>query len=100
MRFVNKLRKKTNQHGPLNANEMELAEKLWTKYVQRQQYSEVVNSIRKSESNNLQRQLGIYLDIHRILRCRGRLENVELCENAKHPILLPNGHVRGSSNKF
>ena len=39
LRFVNKLRKKTNQHGPLNANEMEIAEILWTKYVQRQQYS-------------------------------------------------------------
>ena len=53
LRFVNKLRKKTNQHGPLDANEMELAEILWTKYVQRQQYSEVVNSIMKSKSNNL-----------------------------------------------
>ena len=25
LRFINKLRKNTNQHGPLNANEMELA---------------------------------------------------------------------------
>ena len=41
LRFVNKLRKKTNQHGPLNANEMELAEILWKKHVQRQQYSDV-----------------------------------------------------------
>ena len=71
LRFVNKLRKKTNQHGPLDANEMELAEILWTKYVQRQQYSEVVNSIRKSKSNNLQRQLGIFIDIHGILRALG-----------------------------
>ena len=72
-RFVNKLRKKTNQHGPFDANEMELAEILWTKYVQRQQYSEVLNSIKKSKSNNLQHQLGIYKDIHGILRCHGRL---------------------------
>ena len=93
LKFVNKLKMKTNQHGPINANEMELAEILWTKYVQRQQYSKVVNSIRKSKSNNLQRQLGIYIDIHGILRCHGRLENAELCENTKHPILLPNGHV-------
>ena len=51
------------------------------------------NSIRKLKSNNLQRQLGIYIDIHGILRCCGRFENAELCENAKHPILLPNGPV-------
>ena len=35
LKFVNKLKMKTNQHGPINANEMELAEILWTKYVQR-----------------------------------------------------------------
>ena len=93
LRFVNKLRKKTHQHGPLNVNEMEIAEILWTKYVQRQQYSEVVNSISKSKSNNLQRQLGIYIDSHGLLRCRGRLENAGHCENAKHPILLPKGHI-------
>ena len=86
------MRKKTNQLGPINANEIELTKILWTK-VQRQQYSEVVNSIRKSKSNNLQRQLEIYIDIHGILRCHGRLENADFCENAKHPILLPNDHV-------
>ena len=93
LRFVNKLRKKTNQHGPLNANEKEVAEILWTKYVQRQQYSEVVNSISKSKSNNLKRQLGIYIDSHGLLRYRGKLENAGLCENVKHPILLLKGHI-------
>ena len=67
LRFVNKLRKKTNQHGPLNANEMGMPKILWTKYVQRQRYSEVVNAISKSKSNNLH-QLGIYIDSHGLLR--------------------------------
>ena len=62
--FVNKLRQKTSHDGLLNANEMEIAEILWTKYVQRQQYSEIVNLICKLKSNNLQRQLGIYIDWH------------------------------------
>ena len=65
--FVSKLRQKTSHDGPLNANEMEIAEILWTKYVQRQQYSEIVNSICKLKSNNLQRQLGIYIDWHGFL---------------------------------
>ena len=71
---------------------MEIAEILWIKYVQRQQYSEVVNSISKSKSNNLKRQLGIYIDSHELLRCRSRLDDARLCENAKHAILLPKGH--------
>lgn len=92
LRFVNKLRKKTNQHGPPDASEIANAEMLWTKHVQRQQYHEVVDSINKSKRNNLQHQLGIYIDQCGLLRCRGRLDNAELCENTKHPILLPKGH--------
>ena len=92
LNFVNKLRKKKTQHGPLTAQDMEIAEILWIKYVQRQQYSGVVNSITKSKSNNLQHKLGIYIDSHGLLRCHGRLDNARLCENAKHPILLPKGH--------
>ena len=93
LRFVNKLRKKTNQNGPLDATEITNAETLWTKFVQRQQYGEVVDSINKSKRNNLQYQLGIYVDQHGLLRCGGRLDNAELCESAKHPILLPKGHT-------
>ena len=93
LRFVNKLRKKTNQNGPLDATEITNAETLWTKFVQRQQYGEVVDSINKSKRNNLQYQLGIYVDQHGLLRCGGRLDNAELCESAKHPILLPKGHI-------
>ena len=93
LRFVNKLRKKTNQNGPLDATEITNAETLWTKFVQRQQYGEVVDSINKSKRNNLQYQLGIYVDQHGLIRCGGRLDNAELCESAKHPILLPKGHT-------
>ena len=91
LRFVSKMRKKSTQNGPLKADEIEAAEILWTKYIQRQQYRDIVDSTGKS--NNLQVQLGIYMDSNGLLRCRGRLENAELCENSKHPILLPKGHT-------
>lgn len=92
VRFIDKLRKKTSHFGPLHPNEITKAEELWTIYVQRQEYYEVVDSIYKSKSNNLKGQLGIYIDSHGLLRCRGRLENAGLCENTRHPILLPKNH--------
>ena len=62
---------------------------MWTIYVQKQQYINVVECSRKSKPNNLQYQLGIYRDSHGLL---SRLENAELSENTRHPILLPKHH--------
>ena len=56
LRFVSKMRKKSTQNGPLKADEIEAAEILWTKYIQRQQYRDIVDSTGKS--NNLQVQQG------------------------------------------
>ena len=92
VRFIDKLRKNTGPVGPLGPTEITKAEEFWTKYVQRQQYYEVVESIYKSKFNNLKCQLGIYVDSHGLLRCTGRLQNAELCENTRHPILLPKIH--------
>ena len=92
LRFVDKVRKKTRQCGPPDTNELTKAEEMWTNYVQRQHYPDVVECLRKSKPNNLQRQLGVYRDTHGLLRCCGRLENTELGENARHPILLPKHH--------
>ena len=52
LRFVSKMRKKSTQNGPLKADEIEAAEILWTKFIQRQQYRDIVDSTGKS--NNLQ----------------------------------------------
>ena len=38
---------------------------------------------------NIIKQLGIYKDSKSILRCRGRLENADLTEGARLPVLLP-----------
>jgi hypothetical protein len=35
------------------------------------------------------KQLGLYKDSVGILRCQGRLNNINMCESTKHPILLP-----------
>ena len=37
---------------------------------------------------NLQKQLGVYLDASGLMRCKGRLNNSDLSESTKHPILI------------
>ena len=37
-------------------------------------------------------QFGLFLDREGILRCRGRVNNSTLKQDAKNPILLPNNH--------
>ena len=46
-------------------------------------------SYKKNRRNNIKDQLGIYLDSENILRCHGRLENADLTQGARLPMLLP-----------
>ena len=92
IRYIRKLRKETDITGPLDASEIANAEKIWTTYIQQTKYSKVVDSIEEKKPNNLVSQLGLYLDMNGHIRCRGRLENADICEGAKHPILLPRDH--------
>lgn len=87
-RFVNNLKTKSNRSGPLDESEIDNAERLWTKYLQRDQYSDVIESIKWAKPNNLKTQLGIQMDTNGLLRCHGRLENAEICEGARQPVLL------------
>ena len=43
----------------------------------------------KSKQPSIIQQLGLYLDSMRLIRCRGRIENANLPEKTKFPILLP-----------
>ena len=57
-------------------------------HVQRLSYQHVFEAISETKPQTLQQQLGFYVDHKDILRCRGRLENVQLTEAARSPILL------------
>ena len=65
---------------------------MWTAYVQHTEYSNVIDSISKDTSDNLRTQLGLYIDKNGLIRCKGRLENAEICEGSRYPLLLPNYH--------
>ena len=90
LRFINKLKRVVQRsNNQLDSEEMAEAEKMWTRYVQRLHYSDVLESIQNHKRNNMKVQLGIYLDSENILRYRWRLENNEITEGARLPILLP-----------
>ena len=73
----------------LSSDELKKAEQMWLVHVQRKHFYGVHNDIKMNKKNNLQKQLGLFLDENGLLRCRGRLGNASLTEGAKFPILLP-----------
>lgn len=89
LRFVQKLRKLPVEVGPLKSTELTGAETLWFRYVQKIHFFDTISAISTKKANNLQRQLGVFIDPSGILRCRGRLEHAELSEGSRFPILLP-----------
>ncbi|XP_053378167.1 uncharacterized protein LOC128547996 [Mercenaria mercenaria] len=89
LRFIQKIRKLPYTNGSLKSSEMKTAEEMWLLHVQRKHFADEFESIRSAKKNNLQQQLGLYIDEVGLLRCKGRLENADINENAKHPVLLP-----------
>ena len=93
LRFINKLRHKCGVKGVITRCELDQAERMWILYVQRKQFGEVYDSIQRQKSNNLQRQLGLYIDCDGVLRCKGRIEHADLTESAWQPVLLPKHEI-------
>ncbi len=87
-KIIAKLRK-TERNGQITPNDIDRAEKLWVAHVQRQHFGDVIQSIHKDKMNNLKSQLGIFIDKDGLLRCRGRLDNADVSDEAKTPLLLP-----------
>ena len=53
------------------------------------EFLNVYDAISQGKKNNLQKQLGLYLDDDGLLRCKGRIDQAEISEGARRPILLP-----------
>ena len=84
------------KRGPeLNAEEIRAAEELWIKSIQNQSFPEEVchlMSKRKTPVPILVRQFDLYIDERSIVRCKGRIQNSSLNQEAKTPMLLPSKH--------
>lgn len=89
-RFVSILRKrKDSNNEPINADDLEWAERQWIAYTQNLHYSSLIDAILKDKPNNLKIQLGVFVDGKGLLRGQGRLEKAEMHEGTKQPLLLP-----------
>ena len=88
-RFVSKLKKSNSNTGSLTSSELNEAENMWIVQIQRKNFRDVYEAIVSEKSNNLQRQLGVYIDDNGILRCKGRIDEARISEGARRPVLLP-----------
>ena len=89
LRFINKLKKSKCREGPISSSEMDKVDIMWLTYIQKRNFADVFDAISNRKSNNLQRQLGVYLDDDGLLHSKGRLDQADICESARRPILLP-----------
>lgn len=90
MRFINRLRGEKFESPYMTAEELDNAENMWIRHIQRKHFSNVSKPTAENRKNNLQKkQLGVFLDENNILRCKGRMKNASLDERARQPVLLP-----------
>ncbi|XP_076095349.1 uncharacterized protein LOC143066242 [Mytilus galloprovincialis] len=84
-----------NLRTSLTKEDISLAMDLWIKDTQQDRFVKELEHISlnpKVKSLPLVQQLRLYLDENGIIRCKGRIQNSSLEENAKFPILLPKNH--------
>nr|XP_053651685.1 uncharacterized protein LOC128701789 [Cherax quadricarinatus] len=83
-KFISKMNISHNFPHPL---------KYWLQRVQEETYRDEIKFMMdgKIVKGSIIEKLGLYLEDD-VIRCRGRLQNAELGEYAKHPILLPKTH--------
>ena len=76
---------KTEYDDSLTSEDINSAEKLWIKHVQKSLFHE--KAFTQTKVN-----LGLFVDDEGILRCSGRIQYFSLPYDSKFPMLLPNGH--------
>ena len=79
----------------LNAQELNEAELLWIKTVQKASFAKEIGFLQSNGgtfSPVYVTQFGLFLDNQHIIRCKGRVGNAPLSQESKNPILLPSKH--------
>ncbi|XP_064465083.1 uncharacterized protein LOC135376504 [Ornithodoros turicata] len=92
LRFVAKLKKRSEEGGPLGSEEVRQAENYCLKIVQQNAFhAEIaaVQSQRPSPAKSPLQGYSLFLDGEGILRMTGRLQESDLPYAQKHPIVLP-----------
>ena len=95
-RFLNNLQKQQPlQSGPLTNTELSKVRRELIIAVQRSTYSEEFEFLLKKTSNcpPLVKQLRLFLDDKKLIRCGGRIHNASTTDVSKFPYLLPRKHT-------
>ncbi|GBN71528.1 hypothetical protein AVEN_112953-1 [Araneus ventricosus] len=93
VRFVNALKRKNAEKGPLTSDELTNAEMFWVRITQNDSYSNEITCLKNNKSLPRDSKLlclNPFLDSNGILRVTGRLgKSTHLSTFEKHPIILP-----------
>ena len=82
--------------GPYTVEELENVEKVIIRDVQQSAFQDEINCLRSDKavaSSSRLSKLSPFLDDHGTLRVGGRLKNIPIPVEAKHPIILPGAHL-------
>ncbi|XP_053406421.1 uncharacterized protein LOC128559227 [Mercenaria mercenaria] len=92
LRFISNCRSAHKVLGMLNSLEIDSASRVLIALAQKKKYPDIIKYFEKNCSQtkpNLIRQLDLFMDDDRIIRCGGRIGNAALHERTKYPYLLP-----------
>ena len=95
LRFVGNTKQPNSKNiGPLTPQELSKATLTWIQNCQQQRFAQELNNLNSKASNRLSlvRQLRLFLDDHKLIRCGGRIHNAPVKELTKFPYLLPQRH--------
>ena len=76
----------------LTARDIQEAEELWVKSIQRQVFSKEYQSLAQNKKDVSLNQLNLFLDDIGIIRCKGRLGRASVSSYENHPILMTPKH--------
>jgi len=94
MKFVELCRQKSSAVcKELTASDIIRAEELWIWTAQEAAFANEIESLKKPGSKMvLLKQLSLFIDEKGVVRCYGRINNLDLSSDSKTPILLPPRH--------
>ena len=97
-RFIHNCRstENTRKFGPLTSSEISGAQTQVWRSIQQEHYGLEIHRLGSGKPINRESfisKLNPFLDDQGVLRVTGRIENSELDYDAKHPIIIPEGHI-------
>jgi len=97
LRFIHNLSKQQPRlNEPLSVSELQSARKLWISSTQHSCFKDELLYLLKKKQRHcptLVKQLRLFLDKSKLIRCGGRIHNAPVSEMAKFPYLLPPRHT-------